>query len=80
MGAFFRRVSRAKGYAVAIFATARKLAQYVCRMLRYGTEYLDIGEQAAEAQHAARRLAALKQAAQAQGFTLIPAVAPSTTA
>src|SRR5262249_51350329 len=36
LGAEFRRIARLKGAAVAVFAIARKLAQYVYRMLRYG--------------------------------------------
>jgi transposase len=72
IGAYFRSVSRTKGYSVAIFATARKLAQYVYRLLRYGTEYLDIGEKEAEAKYLAGRLTALERAAKAQGFALTP--------
>jgi transposase len=73
LGGYFRRSSRAKGYTVAIFSTARKIAQYVYRLLRYGQEYVDIGEKAAEAQYQARRLAALMHEAKAKGFVLIPA-------
>jgi transposase len=72
MGAHFRRVARTKGYSVAILATARKLAQYVYRTLRYGHEYVDVGEKAAEEQYEARRLAALQSEAKARGFALIP--------
>jgi transposase len=72
LGAYFRRVSRTKGYSVAILATARKLAQYVYRTLRYGNEYVDIGEKAAEAEYEARRLSALHNEARARGFALTP--------
>ena len=41
--------------AVAVFAIARKLAILVYRMLRYGQDYVDIGEQAYEAQFQHRR-------------------------
>ncbi len=68
--AAFRRVSRHKGAAVAVFATARQLARLVYRMLRYGQPYADIGEQAYEARFQARRLAALSDAARSLGFTL----------
>ena len=44
LGANFRRIARRKGYRVAVFATARKLAQLVYRMLRWGQDYVDIGE------------------------------------
>ena len=46
LGAAYRRVARHKGGAVAVNATARKLAQLVYRMLRHGPDYTDIGEDA----------------------------------
>jgi hypothetical protein len=52
-------------------AIARKLAQLIYRMLRYGQDDVDIGEQAFEAQLEARRLASLKEAAGGLGFTLV---------
>lgn len=71
LGAAFRRIARHKGGAVAVFATARKLAQLIYRMLRYGQDYVDIGEKAYEAQFEARRLASLKEAARGLGYTLV---------
>jgi transposase len=71
LGAAFRRVARHKGGAVAVFATARKLAQLIYRMLRYGQDYVDIGEKAYEAQFEARRLASLKEAARGLGYSLV---------
>ena len=71
LGAAFRRVARHKGGAVAVFATARQLAKLVYRMLRFGHDYVDVGEQAYERQFALRRLAALKEAARSLGFTLV---------
>ena len=44
LGATFRRTARRKGHSVAVFALARKLADLVYRMLRYGQDYVDIGE------------------------------------
>lgn len=73
LGAAFRRIARHKSGAVAIFATARKLAQLIYRMLRYGQDYTDIGEVAYEAHFHARRLAGLQQAARSLGYQLIPA-------
>ncbi len=72
LGAYFRRIARHKGAAVAVFATARKLATLVYRMLRYGQPYTDIGEAAYEAAFANRRLAALNNAAKSLGYTLTP--------
>lgn len=71
LGAAFRRVARHKGGAVAVFATARRLAQLIYRMLRFGQDYVDAGEQAYERQFAIRRLASLKAAAKSLGFTLV---------
>jgi len=71
LGASFRRIARYKGGAVAVFATARKLAQLIYRMLRYGQDYVDIGEKAYEAQFEARRLSSLKEAAHGLGYTLV---------
>jgi transposase len=70
LGAAFRRVSRHKGTAVAVFATARQLARLVYRMLRYGQDYVDVGEKAYEERFHARRLAALAATATSLGFTL----------
>lgn len=72
LGFFFRSVSRKKGFSVAIFASARKLATLVYRTLRYGNEYVDVGEQAAEALVEARQVAALQSKAKAKGFALVP--------
>lgn len=81
LGASFRRVARHKGAAVAVFATARQLAKLIYRMLRFGQDYVDIGEKAYERQFQLRRLASLKEAAKSLGFTLVdnapaPALAP----
>jgi transposase len=72
LGAYYRKVARHKGGSVAIFATARKLATLVYRMLRYGQDYTDIGEEQYEERFRQRRLAALRQNAKALGFTLTP--------
>lgn len=77
LGAAFRRISRHKGAAVAVFATARQLARLIYRMLRYGQDYVDVGETAYEDQFKARRLAALAENAKSLGFTLIKEVATS---
>lgn len=73
LGAYFRRIARHKGAAVAVFATARKLATLVYRMLCYGQPYADIGEAAYEAAYAERRLIAIKNTAKSLGYTLTPA-------
>jgi len=70
LGAAYRRISRHKGAGVAVFATARQLARLIYRMLRFGQNYVDIGENAYEAQWQARRLVGLKESARSLGFTL----------
>jgi transposase len=73
----FRRVARHKGGAVAVFATARQLARLIYRMLRYGHDYVDIGEQAYESQFQIRRLSAITETARDLGYTLVPKIALS---
>ena len=75
LGAAFRRIARHKGAAVAVFATARHLARLIYRMLRYGHDYVDIGETAYNHQFRIRRLAALTETARTLGYTLVPKVA-----
>jgi hypothetical protein len=41
-------------------------------MLRYGQDYVDIGENAYEAELEARRLASLEEAARGLGYTSTP--------
>lgn len=75
LGASFRRIARHKGGAVAVFATARQLARLIYRMLRYGHDYVDIGEQAYDRRFQVRRLAALTDTAKTLGYALVPNVA-----
>ncbi|HET7372101.1 MAG TPA: IS110 family transposase [Gemmatimonadaceae bacterium] len=70
LGAAYRRIARHKGAGVAVFATARQLARLVYRMLRFGHDYVDVGEAAYEEHHRVRRLASLKESARSLGFTL----------
>ncbi len=77
LGATFRRVARHKGGAVAVFATARQLARLIYRMLRYGHDYVDIGEQAYESQFQIRRLSAITETARDLGYILVPKIALS---
>jgi transposase len=75
LGASFRRTARYKGGAVAVFATARQLARLVYRTLRFGHDYVDIGEKAYEQQFQLRRLAALTENAKQLGYSLLPDIA-----
>ena len=80
LGAAFRRIARHKAGEVAVFAIARKLAQLIYRMLRYGHDYVDIGEQAYELQFRARRFEAIKDAAKSLGYLLVPTTQEAQTA
>ena len=57
---------------VAIFATARKLATLVFRMLRYGQDYIDVGEQEFESRFNEQRLSGLKRALLSLGYGIVP--------
>ena len=72
LGAFYRRVARRNDGKTAVFATARKLAHLVFRLLKFGQDYIDIGEKAFEERFRQKHLNGLKRAAQALGFTLTP--------
>jgi transposase len=74
LGAYYRRIARRRGSSVAIFATARKLAQLIYRTLRYGHAYVDEGAAAYEARFQRQRLHQLTQTAQQLGYKLIPAL------
>jgi transposase len=71
LGASYRRTARRKGACVAVFATARKLAILVYRMLRYGTAYVDEGAQVYEERFQAARLRTCQQIAKQLGYKLI---------
>ena len=73
LGASYRRIARYKSAGVAAFATARRLATLVYRMLRYGQDYVDEGEQRYEARFQKRRILGLKASASTLGFQLVPA-------
>lgn len=72
LGAQFRRLSRRKGKAVAVFAMARKLATLVYRMLRHGQDYVDQGVKAYEARFTERRLHSIRSSAKQMGYELSP--------
>jgi transposase len=80
LGAAYRRIARYKGANVAIFAIARRLAQLVYRMIRYGQDYVDTGEKAYDRQFEARRLAGLKEAARSLGYSLTTEPTPAAVA
>ena len=72
LGASFRRLARLKSAKVAIFATARKLAQFLYRMLKYGQYFVDEGEAAFAQRFNQKRLTALRRTATVLGYALVP--------
>jgi transposase len=73
LGAFYRRIQARCGGAKAVVATARKIAERVYRLLRYGQEYVRQAEQAYEEAHRLRTLKALARRAESLGYHLVPA-------
>ena len=59
------------GAPKAITATAHKLARLVYSMLRYGTAYVDAGQQAYEHKYRNRVLTNLQRKAKAFGYQLV---------
>lgn len=72
LGAAYRRIARRKGANVAVFATARKLATLIYRMLRFGQDFIDEGMHAYEARFQAQRIHNLHSMAKQLGYQLTP--------
>jgi hypothetical protein len=72
LGAYYRRIAWRKGASVAVFATARKLAQLVYRLIHYGQSYVDVGAKAYEARCAQRRLSSYARALNELGYKIEP--------
>ena len=75
LGAYYRRILRRKGKSVAVFATARKLAQLVYRLIRYGQAYVDTGSDVYEARFTERRLATYARTLKQMGYKIEPLAA-----
>lgn len=72
LGAYYRRIARRLGRDVAVFATARKLAQHIYRLLRWGHPYVDEGAAAYEHRYQQARLRRLASTATDLGYDLVP--------
>jgi transposase len=72
LGAFYRRLQRRCGGAKAIVATARKIAERVYRMLKYGQEYVRQGEEMYEEAYRLRQLKSMAKKAAGLGYKLVP--------
>jgi len=76
LGAYYRRISYRKGASVAVFATARKLAQHIYRLVRYGQAYVDAGAKVYEERFAQRRLKSYTNALKEMGYKVESLTAP----
>jgi transposase len=72
LGAFYRRIQARCGGAKAVVATARKIAERVYRLLRYGHEYVRQAEQAYEEAYRQRTVKGLARKAESLGYQLVP--------
>ena len=77
LGAYYRQVARRHGGDVAVFATARKLASWIYRLLRHGQAYVDEGAAAYELRYQQARVTRLGATAAQLGFQLIPKANPA---
>lgn len=75
LGAYYRRISWRKGASVAVFATARKLAQLVYRLIRYGQAYVDEGAKVYEERFNQRRLEKYTRSLKDMGYKVEPIAA-----
>ena len=71
LGAYYRRIARRKDSGIAVFAGARKIAGLVYRMLRFGQQYVDIGQAEYEKRYEETRIRALTNTARQLGFNIV---------
>jgi transposase len=72
LGAFYRRIQGRAGGAKAIVATARKIAERVYRLLKYGQDYVRESEQRYEEAYRQRVAKSLARKAASLGYKLVP--------
>ena len=75
LGAHYRQIARRIGRDVAVFATARKLAVLIYRLLRWGQSYIDEGAEAYEKRYQESRIKSLTARAKELGYQLTPTAA-----
>jgi hypothetical protein len=72
LGAYYRKMAQRRSGDIAVFATARKLAILIYRLLRWGQTYIDEGAEAYEDRYRQRRIGHLTATAKQLGYQLIP--------
>ena len=75
LGAYYRTIARRAKGDVAVFATARKLATLIYRLLRWGQPYVDEGAEAYEKRYQETRIRGLTARAKELGYQLTPITA-----
>jgi transposase len=73
LGAYYRKIAQRLGGDIAVFATARKLATLIYRLLRWGQPYVDEGAAAYENRYLQQRIKSLTAKAKELGYQLTPA-------
>jgi len=71
LGAYYRKIARSRGGDVAVFASARKLATLIYRLLRWGQTYVDEGAAAFEKRYQEIRIKSLRSKAKELGYELV---------
>jgi transposase len=74
LGAFYRRIAARAGGGKAVVATARKIAERVYRLLRYGEAYVRQEQGVCEEAYRLRQVKGLARKAQELGYRLEPAM------
>lgn len=75
LGAYYRNIARRKKGDIAVFATARKLATLIYRLLRWGQPYVDEGAEAYDRRYQHTRIKGLMGKAKELGYQLTPTTA-----
>ena len=75
LAAFYRRMAMRRGKGKALTALAYKIARMYYYLMKYGREYVEVGEQAYEAKYQKQQVALLHKRAKQLGFTVTPVVA-----
>jgi len=73
LGAYYRKIAQRRGGDIAVFATARKLATLIYRLLRWAQPYVDEGAAAYENRYLQQRIKSLTTKAKELGYQLTPA-------
>jgi hypothetical protein len=79
LGAYYRKLAQRLGGDAAVFATARKLATLIYRLLRWGQPYVNQGAAAYEHRYRQQRITSLMAKAKELGYQLTPADSPKVS-